>query len=347
MRSLECDLRYLDQTLLLPTGDHSGLTPRRLALHVFQEIYRHGKNPNGKYWEELDGSGRRFNLLGRVCERVPRSAEWLLRDFLLYVGSEPPPILESRGKLLAYINERGLAFVPPNILFSLQLEVPALYEDLERQCIGALIQAATPNTLLFLFAFLHEITWRGEPLRNDGAVSLAEKAVDAFLESFALRGFSEPHAVVDDLRPGLHGALQRVAAHGARSGMSQVPAVLEEIPMLPFLMENNQDLVEACACLRVVSLWSVQCVGRPLPERYRMGAFEGWMPTHECVDIALKTLLGSMLRVHHRIADEYRDSLPINPAHADGTRLRTSKGTSGQVSGGTPPSNLSSRGAST
>lgn len=323
MRALDCDLRFLDQTLLLPTNDRSGVTPKRHALHVFEGIYRHGKNPNGTYWEELDGSGRRFNLSERVCERVPRSAEWLLRDFLLYVGSEPPPILDSRGKLLAYINERRLAFVPPNILFSLQLKTPPLYEELERECTEALIRAATPSSLLFLFAFLHELTWRGAPLRNDGAVSLAEKAVAAFVGSFALRGFSEPHGIGDGLRPALHSALHCVSAHGARSGMSKVPAVLEEIPMLPFLMENNQDVVDACECLSAVSFLSVQCVGRPLPERYRMDAFEGWMPSHESVDIALRTLVGSILRVHHRIAREYEGSLLINPARADWTSVQT------------------------
>lgn len=320
MKSLDCDVRWLNRTLLLPLSDPSGVLPDRLAPRFFEEIHTQGKNPDGKYWEELNDSGEKFNLFERGCERVPKSRDWLLRDILLYMKREPPSILDSRTRLLAYINQRDLIFVPPHILYSLQHRVPLLYQELERECIGALEKASTPSSLLFLFAYLHELTWRGAPHKNDWTKALVEKAVDEFVASFAIRGFNDANMLSGRLRSPLRDAVSKLAMWGDRCAPSPTPAVLEEIPLLPFLMEKGQHLRDACACLDAVSIGSAWCFGRPLPERYREGTYEACYPTYENVDAALKVLVGSMLRTHRRIGDEYEDSLLIDPVSERASR---------------------------
>lgn len=344
MKSLDCSVRWLNRTLLLPPSDPSGVLSDRLAPRLFEEIHTQGKNPDGKYWEELNDSGEKFNIFRRACERVPKSEEWLLRDLMLYTKPAPPSILDSRSKLLAYINQRDLIFVPPHILYSLQQQVPLLYQELERECIGGLEKAATPSTLLFLFAYLHELTWRRAPLQNNWTKALAEKAVGEFAGSFSKREFADPDMLSERLRSPLLDTVSQLATWGDRCAPSPTPAVLEEIPLLPFLMEKSLRLRDACACLDAVSFGSARCLGRPLPERYREGAHEGFYPTYANVDAALKVLVGSMLSVHRRIAREYEDSLLISPAAGrEMTRATPGRGRADRVSSGRRLDSRSSR----
>lgn len=344
MKSLDCGVRGLNRTLLLPLSDLRGVLSDRLAPRLFEEIHTQGKNPDGKYWVELNDSGEKFNLFRRACERVPKSEEWLLRDFMLYTKPVSPSILDSRTKLLGYINQRDVVFVPPHILFSLQQQVPQLYQELERECIGGLERAATPATLLFLLAYLHELTWRRAPLQNYWTKALAEKAVGEFAASFSARQFEDADMLSERLRSSLLDTVSQLATWGDRSAPSPTPAVLEEIPLLPFLMGKGQHLRDACACLDAVSFGSARCLGRPLPECYREGAHEGFYPTDANVDAALKVLVGSMLNVHRRIAREYEDSLLINPAAGrERTRAASGRVRTDRVSSGTRLASRSSR----
>ncbi len=344
MKSLDCSVRWLNRTLLLPPSDLTGVLSDRLAPRLFEEIHTQGKNPDGKYWQERNDSCEKFNLFRRACERVPKSEEWLLRDLMLYMKSELPSILDSRTKLLVYINQRDVVFVPPNILFSLQQQAPLLYQELERECMGGLEKAATPSTLLFLFAYLHELTWRRAPLQNNWTKALAEKAVGEFAASFSTRGFDDADMLSERLRSPLLDTVSQLATWGDRCALSPTPAVLEEIPLLPFLMEKGQHLRDACACLEAVSFGSARCLGRPLPECYREGAYEGFYPTYTNVDAALKVLVGSMLNVHRRIAHEYEDSLLTNPAAGrERTRAAPGCGRADRIRSGTRLASRSSR----
>ncbi|APR13370.1 hypothetical protein [Xanthomonas citri] len=87
MKSLDCDVEWLNRTLLLPCEGFTGAIYEKLTPRVFEEIHYAGKNPDGTYWKEIKDKTKKFNLLERVCERVPASRAWLLRDLVI-----PPPI---------------------------------------------------------------------------------------------------------------------------------------------------------------------------------------------------------------------------------------------------------------
>ncbi len=320
LKSQDCDVRWLNQTLLLPTTEPSGSVSERLAPRVFEDIHEKGKNPDGAYWTEYGNSGGKFNLLERVCERVPKSRPWLLRDFIRYVQPDPPPLLESRTRLMGYTYQRKLLFVPRRVVSAVKHLDPVLYGDLEQRCTKSLVKAATPETLIFTIAFLHEMTWLRRPVA-EASGRLAYEAVDEFIASFSRREFDDADRLAQRLHRPLVDAVANVAAWGDRCSPSKFVPSLEDLPALPFLMEKGQEMLDACACLHAAGEESYECIGHPLPERYQEGAIEvtcdgmsSHTPAPASIAAALLALKSSMLRVHAGVEREYEDSLQDPPA---------------------------------
>jgi hypothetical protein len=347
LRSLDCDVEWLNRTLLLPCEGfteviYEGLTPR-----VFEEIHHAGKNPDAAYWKEIKDKTKKFNLLERVCERVPASRAWLMRDFKRYMQVDPPSLLDSREQLLAYTNTRGLMLVPGRIMAAVKHLDPALYADLEHRCTSALIKAATPSTLLFVLAFLHEVTWRRR-WEKEAARELAYKAVAAFTASMHERGFEDGQRLAEHLHPHLHDAVANVSVWGDRSAPSSLAPTLEDFSPLPFLVERNQDMLDACACLYAAGEAWYERIGHRLPERYQDGALEvtvdgltSHTPAKASVEAALLTLRLALLKTHGDISREYEKSLLITTTPTTGTHATSSSGYRG--SGDTRSPRLSSR----
>ena len=313
------DVRWLNRTLLLPTSDHLGVLPDRLAPRVFEDIHEKGKNPDGAYWQEFNGSGGKFNLFERVCERVPKSRPWLLREFIAYVQPDPAPILDSRARILAYANQRGLHLLPGRVVAAVKHLNPVLYADLERRCTTALIKAATPSTLIFVIAYLHEMVWRR---RSDvGAVqALADDAVDAFIASLSRREFDDAGMLAQRLRRPLCDVVSNVVVWGDRAAPSKLAPSLEDLPPLPFLVHKSQDMLDACACLHAAGEQWYERIGHSLPERYQDGAVEviwegvsSHTPARASLEAALLAVKSDALRVHGDIGREYEASLLTAP----------------------------------
>ena len=315
LRSQDCDVRWLNRTLLLPTTEPSGSLSERLAPRVFEDIHEKGKNPDGAYWTEYGNSSGKFNLFERVCERVPKSRAWLLRDFIRYVQADPPPLLESRTRLMGYTYQRKLLFVPRRVVSAMKHLDPVLYGDLEQGCTKALVKAATPETLSFVIAFLHEMTWLRRP-DAEASARLAYEAVDEFVASFSRREFDDADRLAQRLHRPLVDAVANVAVWGDRCSPSKFVPSLEDLPALPFLMEKSQEMLDACACLHAAGEESYECIWRPLPERYQEGAIEVTCdgmslhtPAPASIAAALLALKSNMLRVHAVVEREYEDSL--------------------------------------
>ncbi|SYZ56278.1 hypothetical protein CPBF367_29690 [Xanthomonas arboricola pv. juglandis] len=317
LKSLECDVEWLNRTLLLPCEGFTGAIYEGLTPRVFEEIHNAGKNPDGAYWKEIKDKTKKFNLLERVCERVPASRAWLLRDFNRYMQLDPPSLLDSREQLLVYTNSRGLLLVPGRVMAAVKHLDPALYADLEHRCTSALIKAATPSTLLFVIAFLHEVTWRRHR-GTQAARELADNAVTAFSASMHERAFEDGHRLGEQLRPYLQDVVANVSVWGERSAPSKLPRALGDLWVLPFLVRKNQDMLDACACLHAAGEAWYERIDHPLPERYRDGALEvttegltSYTPAHASIEAALIALRLELLKTHGDISLEYNQSLLI------------------------------------
>src|SRR3546814_8218591 len=161
--------RGVDMPVRVPTRYPGVVLPQPIAPLCFRGIVASGKNPEGKYWKEYDGSGTRFNLFERACERVPASRGWLLKEFLPYCQEDPPHLAHSRMHLLSFLSERNLMFLPRRAASSLNHLHPWRYRYLEKRAVRELPDAATPSPLLFLMDFLHEVAWRRIGCAVDGA----------------------------------------------------------------------------------------------------------------------------------------------------------------------------------
>lgn len=316
-KSKDCNYRWLDQTLLLPTTDPTWVLYEPLAPQVFREIYASGKNPDGNYWKEFDGSGVRFNLFERACERVPASRPWLLKEFVDYQQEDPPPIALSRAHLSSFLEKRELMFVPRRAVRALQHLRPRLYPRLQESAVRYLIRAATPSTLLFLMTFLHEVVWwaRGRPV--DDVATIAEDAVFQFCDSLSKREFDDAAEIAEAIKWPLHGAVVSIKYWGDRSPPAGYARELEDLPPVPLLIKDTPEMRDACACLHAAGEESYECMLSPLPSRY--GALPGadWAPTEESVKAAVRVLVTGVLAVHARIAGEYERDLLCSPPVAD------------------------------
>ena len=303
-----------------------GVVPAPLAPRVFQDIYALGKNPDGNYWKEYDGSGARFNLFERVCERVPASRPWLLKGFLPYQREDPPPIAHSRAHLSSFLTERKLMFLPRRAVSALEHLRPRLYQYVQKRAIRDLVGAATPSTLIFLMAFLHEVAWwaKGRPI-EDTARSV-EDAVFQFCESLNKREFDDAPEIAEGIKWPLHRAVASIKHWGDRSPPAGYSLVLANLPPAPLLIEDTPELRDACACLHAAGEEFYECIGQPLPPRYEALSGADWAPTEESVRIAIRTLMAGVLRAHRNIADEYeRDLLCTPPAARFTTQVVASR----------------------
>lgn len=348
LKSQDCDVRWLNQILLLPTTDRSGPLSARLAPRVFEDIHEKGKNPDGKYWMEFDDSGTKFNLVDRVCERVPNSREWLLRWIFLYLKAELPPLLHSRETLLAYLNQRELQFVPGRVIAAVRLRDPSFFASMKERSMAALVKAATPTTLCFILAHLREIIWRRVP-HWYRPTNLAEHAIQAFIQSFEDREFDSSDRLKDLLKRPLQDAMLNIERWGDRCPTCVLPSTLEDLCSLPFLMERSQDLVDACDCLYASGEHWYERIGRPLPAQYLEGATEvsyldmsSLAPSEGSVASALRILDASVSKVHERISGEYERSLLVQPGSNDDHRSVRSAQASASTRNGKSRKRLSS-----
>lgn len=295
----------------MPTTDRVGVLPEPLAPRVFREIYATGKSPDGNYWTEYDGSGTRFNLLERVCERVPASRQWLFKEAAPYLGEGPPPIAYSRAYLSQFLTRHDLMFLPGPAASALSHLRPRLFRALQIRALHDLAWAATPSTVIFLIAFLHEVTWRtkGRSHSTDVAASIAEDAIFRFCGSLVSRGFDDADEIAIVLRESLCGAIASIKYWGDRSPPSQFFPELEHLPTVPLLIRITPETRDACDCLHAAGENWYERMHLPVPERYEALPDAGWAPTRASIRSATRTLIAGVLAAHRGIASEYERSL--------------------------------------
>lgn len=307
-KSLDCDVRWLDRTLLMPPTGRVEVLSNRQAPKVFHEIHAQGRNPNGAYWMDLNDNGR-FNLFERVCIRVPASRMWLLEDFLSYTKEDPPSIAKSHGHLTTFLEQREVRFLRASIGSILKNRHPLLYKYLVRQGVSCLAVAATPETLLFLTAFLHEHVWTRKGRKVKEIRGIAEQAALLFCAALIARKFEDAEVLADETFDVLSLALATITHLGDRSPPSLRPNLLYDLPKMPLLVQDTAEVQLACNCL-------VAAAGNPV-ERILLArslGHEGYLdanlsPPEDQIRSAVRTIAASVLEVHRRIATEYERSL--------------------------------------
>jgi hypothetical protein len=329
-KSLDCIVPDLNQSLLLPVTDHRTLLPGG-APPYFDKVYKLGKNPNGMYWDELDGSGRKFNLFERACERVPASRKWLLSEFQRYLHEDPPPVAISRQHLRTFLVERQLMFLPRRVASALHHLRPELYLWLQERATLDLVMAATPCTVLLLIAYLHELTWSNKGRSIEPVVGIAENAIEAFSDSLTGRQFDDAPEIGDVIASSLREAVWSIKRWGDRSPPSSRPRELEGLPCIPLLIADTPEMRDACHCLHAAGEENWECTYQPLPARY-----EGlddpevyWIPTTRAVRLATSDVVRGVLSCHKVISTEYERTLlcapPAQPIAAEESGISSRK----------------------
>lgn len=293
----------------MPPTDRGGVLPEPLAPRVFQEVYRAGKNPDGKYWKEFDGRGERFNLFERTCERVPASREWLLKDYLPYLKEDPPAISHSRAYLKHFLNSCGLIFIPSQAVCAIKYLRPKLYQYLRDHATVDLVDAATPSTTLFLIAYLHDVTWRSKTRCDESHVRRAEDAVIRLCESLIERGFDDASEIAAVIRGPLMDAVCSIRSWGDRSPVPRFVAELDDRPQIPVVAKESQELRDACACLHAAGEQWYERTIVPLPPRYTSKPDAPWAPTDESVEHAIRTVMRGVIAAHGDIRKSFVRSL--------------------------------------
>lgn len=298
---------------------------RRVAPHVFREIYASGKNPDGNYWLEYDDSGRKFNLYERACERVPASRPWLLKEFRAYLQEDPPSISLSRAHLSSFLEKRELIFVPGRAVRAIKYLRPQTYRRMRKRAVRCLLRAATPSTLLFLMAFLHEVVWWARRRPVGDVVEIAVDAVFQFCNSLVKREFDDASEIAEAIRGPLYGAVHSIECWGDRSPHAGYSRVLEDLPRDPLLIKDTQAMRDACACLHAAGEESYERMFSPLPFRYEGKPGTDWRPTEESINAAVRTLVAGVLLNHAGIAGEYERDLLCSLPAATSTTLAFGK----------------------
>lgn len=313
-KSLDCLVPGLNQALLLPVTDHRQLLPGG-APPYFETVYKLGKNPNGMYWHELDGSGRKFNLFERACERVPASRNWFLTEFQPYLHADPPPVAISREHLRSFLAERKLMFLPRRVASALHHLRPELYLQLQERATFDLVRAATPCTVLFLIAYLHELTWSSKGRSIEPVVGIAENAIVAFSDSLTGREFDDALEIGNVIASSLREAVWSIKYWGDRSPPSSLPRELEGLPYIPLLIADTPEMRDACHCLHAAGEENWECTYQPLPVRYE-GLEDpdlNWIPTTRAVRLATRDVVRGVLSCHKIISTEYERTLLCAP----------------------------------
>lgn len=308
-KSKDCDVRFLDRTLLMPTTEPNGVLPERLAPHVFKEIHASGKNPDGNYWQEYNDSGVKLNVYERVCERVPASREWLLKEFLPYLRDDPPPIAESRAHLSDFLASRNLVFLPGRVASAFEHLFPLRYRYLQKRALRHLVEAATPGTVLLWLSFLHQVTWTQKGQYVEGLARSAGIALRKFCDSLADRGFDDATEIGRGIFSPLSGAIYSIKLWGDRTPYSNPVALLQDLPPFPLLIDDTQQMHDACACLHAAGEESYERFLRPLPAQYEARSGSTWIPTNQSIRNAAHVLVSGVLATHAEIAKDYDRSL--------------------------------------
>ncbi|MBL8261460.1 MAG: hypothetical protein JNM58_03470 [Xanthomonadaceae bacterium] len=234
-----------------------------------------------------------------------------------YQQEHPPPIALSRAHLSSFLEKRELMFVPRRVVSALEHLRPWRYSYLQKRALQYLVGAATPSTLLFLMAFLHEVVWwaRGRPV--DDVSTIAEDAVFRFCDSLIKREFDDAPEIAEAIKWPLYGAVVSVKHCGDRSPPAGYSRALEDLPPVPLLIKDTQEMRDACACLHAAGEEWYECMFSPLPSRYEALPGADWAPTEESVKAAVRVVVTGVLAVHATIAGEYERDLLCSPPGAD------------------------------
>jgi hypothetical protein len=134
---------------------------------MFRRTYELGKNPDGAYFNEPDGSGQKFNLFQRVVARVPESQHWLLSEAVAYFSGEPT-IDQSAQNVAVMLKARTMALLSAESVHAWHEHDPEGLATAERLSLDALAVDASPEALTLLLGLLHMAVWHFFPDRRDG-----------------------------------------------------------------------------------------------------------------------------------------------------------------------------------
>jgi hypothetical protein len=345
---LDCDVRWLDQSLLLPVTDKTGVFSKRVAPYVFAPIYSNGKNPNGAYWREFNDSGDRFNLVTRVAEHVPRSEQWLLSNFVPYLKDEPPSLSYSHRFLQGFLRSRTSRLVPGTVMRNIGKLQSSLELRLHDTAFDALFDEPTPDGLMLMIAMLHQLAWHRRPdtrYYKECVLGVAAK----FGESLSTRRFDNADTFGRDLYHMLSPAIRMIAAWGDRTLPSDRKYSIEDVPDFPILVEDTDEVTDACYCLHLHSPeW--QYMNQDVAAKYPWFKERRWHPSDNEIDTAMRVIERSAEKLAASLGNEYQQSLlhsAVQPSMAVSRKEATSsvsrtrshktsrRGTSGKAGIGT------------
>lgn len=174
LHRLECDLERLSAQLPQPieateTKFELGVSPPPdpSIPDMFRRTYDLGKNPDGAYFNEPDGSGSKFNLFMRVVARIPESEPWLLTDAAPYFNGEQS-VDQSAKIATALLAKRSKTLLSAEAVHAWCEHDSEGIVSAECLSLDALAAEGTPEALTLLLSLLHLAVWHFTPVgRSD------------------------------------------------------------------------------------------------------------------------------------------------------------------------------------
>lgn len=269
LHRFECDLRALDCQLALPIIDDEGdfvfgvrPCPDNSVSEMFGRTHTLGKNPDGAYFKEPNGSGNKFNLFQRVVARVPESRHWLLDEALPYFSGQPS-IDESAKRASHFLLHGSMALLSPGCVHAWEEQDLEGVVATERLSLEGLSAQATPEALTLLLSLLHLAIWHFVPIKRHAEptnLDLPDVLADACVRCATaigqldwVRQSENGRDLADNLETAVRGAIHWLRYHGHRSPsmMQSLRSFPTRIVLVPDTHENQRRMSAMSRCSSV------------------------------------------------------------------------------------------------
>lgn len=303
-----CDLRALDCQLALPISADEQIKgfvfgvrpyPDDSVTEMFWRTYALGKNPDGAYFSEPDGSGGKFNLFERVLARVPESRHWILSEANVYFSGQPT-VDESAQHTSSFLSHGSMALLSAESAHAWGEQDLEGLVAAERLTLQSLSIQATPEALTLLLALLHLAIWHFVPPQRDAKPTnpdlpdvLAEccvRCATAIGQLDWVRGSEQGSDLAGRLEDAVRGAVHWVRHQGHRS-----PSTRQTLHRFPSRIVLIPDTAENQRRMRALSLRSSLYWFEPMldPDDY-MTLSQDWTAVKQALQAETLTVFPSL-----------------------------------------------------